>query len=215
MTCRARVRNSEKPSNHLGFTLIEVLIALTIFAIMGLASYQLLSGEVRVQQQLQQASQRIHHLQRGMQRLSQDLRQIVLRPVRADYGDNEPALIGNSDSITFTRNGWSNALGRPRSDLQRVHYEIILQENNSYLERQFWNSLDRAPGSEPVRQLVLPDITEIRLRYLDSEKEQWLEHWPPNGEASNDLLLPLAIEFTLMSSSYGEITRLLTLRGPM
>lgn len=196
-----------------GFTLLEIMIALSIFAIMGLASYQLLRGEVLAQQRLQVASDRLNHWQRGMLRLSQDLLQISPRAIREDYGAAEAALVGESDSVTLTRGGWSNPLQRPRSDLQRVHYRVVADEDDGYyLQRSFWPNLDRAPGSEPVSQTLIPGVESISLRYFDGENNEWREQWPPLAAGLSDIRrLPQAIEITLNSAHFGTIRRLVTL----
>ncbi|MBU3071521.1 type II secretion system minor pseudopilin GspJ [Aestuariicella sp. G3-2] len=192
-----------------GFTLLEVLIALSIFAIMGLASYHLLSGEARTQQALDKQSHEHNYWQRGIMRLTQDLQQAVNRSIREDYGNREPALVGDADSITFTRGGWSNPLHRVRSDLQRVDYRLQTHDEDTYLQRSFWFTLDRAPASEPVQQKVLPDIHDLQFRYFEPDNQSWVNQWPPIDQP--DAGLPQAIEVTLTSPSRGQIQRLVTL----
>lgn len=203
-----------------GFTLLEVMIALSIFALIGLTSYTLLSSELRAQQRLREASAERNYWQRGMSRLSRDLLQAVPRSVREDYGSRETALIGNQDSVTLTRGGWDNPLARQRSNLQRVHYRVVRDDQeHSYLERSFWHSLDRAPGSEPVQQRVLPGVEAISLRYLDAADGQWHLQWPPHTRNSDSIdngerALPLAVEITLSSPRLGELRRLVALGSP-
>ncbi|GAB3096070.1 type II secretion system minor pseudopilin GspJ [Aestuariicella hydrocarbonica] len=194
-----------------GFTLLEVLIALSIFAILGLASYQLLGTEVRTQLALQNQSLEQNHWQLGMMRLTRDLQQAVNRGIREDYGLREPALLGNEDSIIFTRHGWVNPLQRSRSDLQRVAYRIQQDtDGQPYLQRSFWFYLDRAPATEPVNQQLLPGIEQLKLRYLQVGSQEWLTVWPPLNQATSGL--PEAIEVTVHSSDWGDIQRLVTLQ---
>lgn len=205
-------RGSKELSNsqrQQGFTLLEVLMAMSIFAILGLASYHLLSGEMHTQKALEQASNSQYYWQRGVLRLTQDLQQAINRSIREDYSDREPAMRGASDSITFTRQGWSNPLHRQRSDLQRVDYRIAAKSDSYYLRRSYWPHLDRSPGSEPVQQLLLPDVQQVQFRYFHQKRKQWLPLWPPLEEP--DIGLPQAIEVTLMSHRYGDIQRLVTL----
>ncbi len=193
-----------------GFTLLEVLIALSIFAILGLASYKLLSTELQTQSALEQQSQQQNHWQRGMARLTQDLQQATNRSIREDYGEREAALIGDDAGIVFSHLGWMNPLQRTRSDIQRVAYRIQQDdEGQSYLQRSFWFQLDRAPASEPVRQQLLPGVQQLQLRYYHAERQQWLPFWPPVDEPN--IGLPQAIEVTLVSPELGEIQRLVSL----
>lgn len=201
-----------------GFTLLELMIALSIFSVMGLAAYRLLSGETHLQSELQQHSQELQQWQRGMRRLTSDLQQIAPRPVRLEYGDTEGALIGNSDSLHFTRSGWSNPLHKTRSQLQRIELRLASSEDTDtrFLQRLSWPVLDRAPDSEALSQHLLPKISDIRWRYMD-DKKQWHNQWPASystGDASETKdALPLAIEVTLQSEQFGEISRLVVLRA--
>ncbi|WP_439134708.1 type II secretion system minor pseudopilin GspJ [Pseudomaricurvus sp.] len=192
-----------------GFTLLEVLIALSIFAIMGLASYHLLSGEARTQEALEKQSYEHNYWQRGMMRLTQDLQQAVNRSIREDYGNREPALKGEADSLMLTRGGWSNPLHRVRSDLQRVDYRLQTIDEQTFLQRSFWFALDRAPASEPVQQTLLPDIDYLQFRYYHRDNKVWVNQWPPPEEP--DIGLPQAIEVTLTSPTQGQVQRLITL----
>jgi len=216
------------PTVASGFTLLEVMIAMSIFAIMGLASYQLLSGEIRIQERLQQHSDRHNSWQRSMMRLSRDIQQIVDRGIREDYGEHEAALISDGQSLQLTRQGWSNPLERPRSELQRVHYSLQSHDNlpvngasqptkNSSsnvekrysLRRQFWPTLDRAPGSEAIQQTLFMGVTDLRLRFFQGGTRQWMTQWPTSDDEASEL--PQAIEITLTSDLYGETQRLFTL----
>ncbi len=214
-----------------GFTLLELMIALSIFSIMGLAAYRLLSGESRLQTELEAHSLELQQWQRGMRRLSDDLRQIAPRSIRLEYGDKEAALYGTSDSLHFTRYGWSNPLHKTRSQLQRIEYRLASEDestefgsesSNQILQRQVWAVLDRAPDSEPLQQRLLPHVSDLSWRYMDDD-QQWHSRWPESqspfgqgsGSSSSDdkQSLPLAIELTLTSERFGEITRLIVLRA--
>ncbi len=219
-----------------GFTLLELMIALSIFSIMGLAAYRLLSGETHLQSELEAHSLELQQWQRGMRRLTDDLRQIAPRPIRLEYGDEEAALYGTSDSLHLTRYGWSNPLHKTRSQLQRIEYRLASEEENTefgngssgqLLQRQVWAVLDRAPDSEPLQQRLLPQVSDLSWRYMDNDK-QWHSRWPiqqwpssqsllgqNSGSSSSDdkQPLPLAIEITLTSQRFGEITRLIVLRA--
>ena len=190
-----------------GFTLLEVMIAMGIFAVMGVASYRLLSGEMALQQRLEQASESQNIWQRGQYRLMADLRQIISRPVRDEYGYPEAALVGGRDFITFTRSGWDNPLQQTRSELQRVKISLNSDEEGSYLARDFWFMLDRSIDAEPIEQRLLPDIEELEFAYLDGETEEWLEMWPPLDRADDLELLPIAVGFMIDSPSMGKFSR--------
>ena len=103
-----------------GFTLIEILVAMAIFAFVGVMA---LSGYTQLQKQSeyqQQRLERVREVQRAVQTLAQDLTQIEPRSIREPIGDQRIPALQAGDSveykIEFTRAGWTNTAGLPRAD---------------------------------------------------------------------------------------------------
>lgn len=210
-----------------GFTLLEVMIAISIFAILSAGAFRLLSGEIALQQRLDQHNQSLALWQRGIHRLRTDLAQAVPRPVLD--GDNQPqvALVGESDSITFTRGGWANPMAEARSNLQRLSYQLesapppgdpqatlgAPAQQVQWLSRHYWRSLDGNNAQQANRQLILPFIDSINLRYLTADTHTWKDQWPPaNEQHAPDNSLPAAIEVNLLSQRFGSTQHLIDLR---
>ncbi|HXH03415.1 MAG TPA: type II secretion system minor pseudopilin GspJ [Candidatus Competibacteraceae bacterium] len=192
-----------------GFTLLELLVALAVFAVVAVAAYGGLDSVLVSRAAAEAESARLARVQMALYWLEQDLAQAVPRPIRDDYGQPQPALASDPlqpEFLLLTRTGWSNPLGRPRADLQRVGYR--LQEGRLY--RRYWLTLDRGVYAEPRETLLLENVREVRLRFLDQEG-RWQERWPPAGGHDDDTLplLPPALELTLILADWGEIPRLL------
>ncbi|MES9976789.1 MAG: prepilin-type N-terminal cleavage/methylation domain-containing protein, partial [Candidatus Thiodiazotropha sp.] len=75
-----------------GFTLLELLIAITIFAILATFVYSGLKVILDTEHQTSLYGQRIAKLQLGLNLMQRDIEQLVGRPVRDQYGDQQPAL---------------------------------------------------------------------------------------------------------------------------
>ncbi len=194
-----------------GFTLLEVLIAIVITALIGLGTSQLLSGTIKAQEITQKNSERFEQIQKAVLLLSRDIQQINTRAIRDEYGDFQPALTNRNSLYLFelTRSGWRNPMADERSELQRVSYELVDGE----LLRHYWHVLDRSQDSESVFQTLLTGIEKISLRFM-SENSQWVNTWPPeqdpddeNPRARNHKL-PKAIEVTIVHDFYGELIKL-------
>lgn len=204
-----------------GFTLLEVLIAVAIFVIVGtlaLSGYNELS---RQSDRLEQSMARIRAVQSTMQRLSQDFMTLEPRPVREPLGDGmQPALRADSRTeqlAEFTHSGWSNPAGIARPTLQRVAYRV----QNNTLRRDYWTMLDRTLSSPPVSTVMLNKVRSVKLRFMDSTRN-WQEQWPPANaaigtapSASGDVqaIRPMAVEITLDLEDWGVVTRLVEVSG--
>ncbi len=195
-----------------GFTLLEVLIAIAIFALLGLGSYRMLHSVLNTDEATRRHELQLREVVRAFAVLEQDLAQAGARPVRDGYADLRPALLGEAEPATleFTRLGWRNPLGSPRSAWQRVRWQLT----GSTLERQYWSVLDQAVDSAPRPQQVLSEVQNLQLRYLDDDGT-WLSAWPPNEDGSDPqqrlLQLPRAVEVSFEHPRYGLLTRVLRL----
>ena len=201
-----------------GFTLLELLVAIAIFAVIGAMA---LTGYVQLQKQSeysQQRLERVREVQRTVQILTQDLEQIEPRPIRQPIGDGRlPALMAGTTGnyrVQFTRAGWSNTAGLPRPTLQRVGYRV----DQDGLWRDAWPVLDGTLSVEPSKQKLLTNVRSVSFRFLAPD-EQWIETWPA-GEAQaasqNPLSLrsrPIAIEITLDLEDWGQVKRLIEVAG--
>lgn len=197
-----------------GFTLLELLVAMAIFAVVGTLA---LSGYTQLQRQSEYAQQRLDRLtevQRAVQTIVHDLEQLEPRPIREPLGDARmPALTGTANGdygLQLTRAGWSNTAGLPRPTLQRVGYRL---EENA-LWRDHWPALDATLTVEPVRTRLLDGVIHLSFRYLTGSRN-WLERWPatdatvPREERSR----PAAVEVTIELEDWGEIKRLIEVPG--
>ena len=197
--------------NQKGFTLMEVLIAVAITAVIGLGVWQVLSGVVLARDRVNEAADAFDQLQKTMLLLERDLTQLVNRPVRDMYGDFKPALTSREDeyALVLTRQGWRNPLGTRRSGLQRAGWEYTGEE----LRRRYWLTLDQGQEDNSQDMLVLSDVTAFEIRFFDAERN-WSDGWPTEEAMANlspgarpDIPLPVGIEVTLEHEQFGELVR--------
>jgi len=200
-----------------GFTLLELLVALAVFAIMSVAAYGGLRNVLFTRAAVEEQNRRLAAVQLAVFRLEQDIAQAVPRGVRDEYGEPQAALLGGEfagDRLTLTRAGWDNPLGQPRANLQRVAYRL----RDGRLWRLHWDVLDRSGLVEPRETLLLERVREFKVRFLENEDKEWRTDWPPpdgdeTEEKKNPDALPRAVEAVLALEDWGEITRLLLLPG--
>ncbi len=195
-----------------GFSLLELLVALAVFAALAVAAWGGLAQLARTRGALAAQQDRFAELTRAVSLLERDLRQGIGRPVRNNQGVPVPALAGSTDAIELTRLGFANPRAEPRSHLQRVAYTL----DRRSLRRARYAVLDRAPDSVPATRVLIEQVASLRLRYNGCD-QVWRDAWPPREplpcETSGDTLgaLPRAVEFRLRLDDSGEIRRVVEL----
>jgi general secretion pathway protein J len=146
-----------------GFTLFEMLIAVSIFAIIGVVAFGGLGQMTRTGQAVAEANNRLSDLQFAVVYFTRDWTQVSARKIRDQYGDEQSNIVLNDGIITFTRSGWSNLLGHKRSTLQRVQYLVV----DNQLLRRHWRSLDQGVGELPLESVLLDDVESMEVEFIN------------------------------------------------
>jgi general secretion pathway protein J len=202
------------PRRSGGFTLLEILIAVAIFAvvsIMALGGYNQLVSQSEV---ISANNARTRAVQVAVQRMVQDFAEIEPRPVREPLGNApQPVLLAEQRGeqlAELTRAGWSNPAGVPRPTLQRVAYRF----DDNKLRRDYWLALDRTLQAPPTSVVLLDQVKEVKLRFMTAERV-FQDQWPPQGGSgpSSAYSRPIAVEITLELEDLGTIVRLVELPG--
>jgi len=197
-------------SSHRGFTLLEILIAMAIFTLIGLASTGVMTSVIDSNELSEQRFGKLQSLQRAMITIERDLLQIVPRAIRLEYETNEVVFSGDKNSfdsefygLGFVRAGWQNPqLMLQRSTLQAVAYRVT----EGRLERLYGNYVDNVAGYEPKVRVLMEDIEDFQVRFLLDPKEdsENLENWEESVSTNK---LPAAVSIIITSKEFGEIRR--------
>jgi general secretion pathway protein J len=193
-------RNSEG-----GFTLVELLVSLLIFAMLSAAGVALLSFSVRAQEASGTRLDAVGALRRTGALMAGDLAQAAPRLQRDQAGRTHPAFFGSTGesapALAFVRRGWENVDEAPRPSLQKIEYGLV----EGRLLRRAYPMVD---GAQPFASAALLDHVEsVRFRYRD-QRGEWRDRWDP----ANPVLLPRAVEMVIAVAG-GGTTRQLFLTG--
>lgn len=211
-----------------GFTLLELLVAIGVFAVMSVMAYGGLKTVLDARQQTDAQAKRLAAVQLTFMRLERDIEQMTGRRIRDEFGDPKAPLLAVSDPdvvVEFTHNGWSNPTNAPRSHLQRVGYTL----KDHQLLRAYWLVLDRAQDSKPIQTVMLDKVKSMEWRFMDNAGN-WQTQWPPATTTTAPPLtpppltptppglttpsqLPRAVEVTLELDDLGRLTRLFSVPG--
>ena len=190
-----------------GFTLVELLIGLSIFALLSLAGVSLLSFSIDARQRTGQRLDALASIVRTRALLTADLAQAAPRSWRDETGLRPPAFAGGAPQVfELVRRGWTNDGGMARSSLQRVAYRLDADR----FERVSTPMVDGAAANPPA--VLLTGVTTLRLRF--HTQGEWRDTWQPQpvAGATTDTL-PDAVELTVTSAEVPEL-RQVFLVGP-
>jgi general secretion pathway protein J len=217
-----------------GFTLVELLVALFITAILFAMGYSALSQALNSRNEVEAQSARLSALQQAVRVIEQDFELMQPRPARDLLGNGfEAPLVVSQNAqsgatmpsagamagqqgpalLSFTRGGWANPAGVPRAELQRVSY--LLRDGR--LIRQHLPVLDTTAATAVVERELLDQVEALSFRFMD-ESLTWSSAWPtaPMQSLPPTALLrarPVAVEVTLKLRDMGVVTRIIEVAG--
>ena len=181
----------------MGFTLVEMLIALTIFAMLTAAGVALLSVTARTLQTADRLLAELGELRSVQALMTADLAQALPR-IHRDRNGMALAAFSAAESgqpalLSLVRGGVEGG-GVRQSTLQRVEYRL----RDGRLERLAFPQVD---GTEAEVAITLLDgVRQLRLRYRD-EEGVWHRGWAPTDGTD----LPLAVELVTDSEAHGLV----------
>nr|WP_269815955.1 type II secretion system minor pseudopilin GspJ [Serratia ureilytica] len=191
-----------------GFTLVEMLLAIALFAMLSLTALTVFRGVLKNDEITQRKSTQLTQLQRALAIVERDLTQAQ---ARAPTGDKrwpaapEFAVLqtageeGGDFQLLLIRNGWPNPQARlPRATQERVAYRY----RQGRLERLSYPNLS-SPQAAVRSVLLLSEVTRFQLRFY--RQGEWLTAWRAGG------LLPQAVEIAIDTPALGEVRRIVTL----
>lgn len=185
-----------------GFTLVEMLVALSIFAAIAAMGVGLLRSSVDTQDAVQERLKAMGGINRLRAVMANDLAQAVQRPTRGPAGEAVPAFVGSATGFAFVHGGSGGLDGSPRPGVERVGYALVGGE----WRRATQPMLDGTSLGEGDR--LVGDVAGVAVRYRD-ERGNWGDSW--NSEPGDRM--PRAVEVRLMRTGREALT-LLFLTAP-
>ena len=201
-----------------GFTLVEVIIALAIFAVLSIIGYKGISSLIQTKERVQIEDAKWQELMVFFDRFELDIKQSINRPIRNRDDDIEPAWLGRpvyageyGAQLAISRFGDPEQTGF-LMDSRRIAYRL----HDGAVELLMWPSLDLAPSAKPEIFKVLTNVSQISFNYLSTDG-QWLNVWPEpvnytaSAYAQKPPFTPAAVQLNITFATGEVVTRIFAL----
>jgi len=186
------------------FTLVELLVALAIFALLAAFAYRGLAVMLESREALDRDSRKWRDVALFVGRFERDVQAVLDRPATGASGTTLGAVstrldLADAGAVGFalTRAGatlHANALAAP----QRVGYRLA----EGRVDRLAWPAVDAGPRAQASATPVLDNVRLLAFRFLDRGFE-WRRDWAlPTAQGK-----PLAVEMTLELATGETIVR--------
>jgi general secretion pathway protein J len=194
---------------NFGYTLIEVMVALTIFALLAAITSSTLYHSFNIRERVNTQANQLNTLQISLTLLSRDTAQIIERAVIGEEMHLFPPFVGQPKYVEFTRGGIMNPNGVARKNtLKRIAYVCTKNE----LLRRSWEHLDSPSRRKYRDKIILSNLKNCSFAYLGHD-HNILKEWRAYAIQQNQKkeTLPLAIQFSFTISEWGSTSLLFSI----
>jgi general secretion pathway protein J len=189
-----------------GFSLVEVLIALFITAVLAGLGSSLLLGTLGGGERLEQVAGDARSLELAHATLKTDLAQLAARPTRLPDGRTRDwtfaggAFDAGGALLAFARAGWDNPDGaEPRGSI--VYVEYRLEEDR--LVRRSWVRADPTERTPMVERVLLTRVATAQVSF--ARRGVWADAFLAEPEGGRSRQFPDLVALDLEIEGLGEV----------
>ncbi len=193
--------------NYLGFTLIELMVAILIFGIIAQISYRTITSLLITKKSLTDSQQKWWVISRAINKMSMNIDKAIPLAVRDNSGVIVPAMIGvqklsglNDSQIEFTIAGYVGDEQYGSSPPKRVGFRY----DGGNLYYVTWPYMNRVNTTTPQINLLLANVSSFDVEFLYDDKN-WHNTWPSGPDKLT--VLPKGVRISLTMNSGEHIVR--------
>lgn len=163
-----------------GFTLIEVLVAVALMAMLGIILATSMSSIIGAIKDSKQMQDYYHTARVALGRMQQEISMAYISKHQSELRSTKTVFIGKQQSLTFTYMGHRRMVRNAReSDEGFVEYKVEhdSKTNDNVLVRREKTIIDDAPQKGGQRQVLATGVQKVQFQYWDMDKESWTSDW--------------------------------------
>jgi len=191
-----------------GMTLIEVMVAVTILAIVATITFSGFSQTMRNKRHIEDMADRSHVIRVALERMVAELSQayvsIHVNPSPVLQTMNTCFIGGRSRGghrIDFTsfshRRLYRDAHESDQNELSYFMADHPEDSSRHVLVRREQNRIDDDPQTGGQLQILVDDVLEFEMEYLDATSGEWTDTWDTREVTHQPNRLPVQVKILL------------------
>ncbi|HEX7505305.1 MAG TPA: type II secretion system protein GspJ [Polyangia bacterium] len=197
--------SSRKHPQH-GFTLVEIMLALTLMAFLTSLLWGTMAQTAKVKKRIEQAQDRTHTVRVALMRMSREIEMAYVAFEQTGTQEYRTMFSGIShgefDELRFS---WFGHLrfraDQAEGDTAQVSYFSQLDPENSMLTNLLRRETRRLEAKDPKlipgeTYLLCPAIARLKFAYYDYKQKDWREEWDTT-KADGQTYLPTQVRISL------------------
>ncbi|MFW6067510.1 MAG: PulJ/GspJ family protein [Myxococcota bacterium] len=187
-----------------GFTLVEALISIAILAIVGTLVVGGFTQTFKNKNRVEQDIERYHIVRLALDRMA---RELSMAYVSAHVNPNPTlqrmltAFVGDEERVDFTSFSHRRLMrDSHESDQNELGYFVAHHPDGSgrqVLARREQHRIDEDPRTGGKSMILVEDVEELELEYLDPTSGEWLRSWDSTQAAMQPNRLPSQVKIRL------------------
>ena len=189
-----------------GMTLLEVLIAIGLLAVLGALAYTSVNMTLRAQGRAAKLQEHFHSGRLFLERIKRELSMAFVSLHQSEDQRTKTVFDGESDQILFTTSAHQPIQRNAhQSDQMVVEYKLGDVDGRPIIIRRAKYHIDDSPESDMVEEIAAVGVTRLEFDYYDNEREDWTSDWSVDIDDAEEKRIQLKAVRALADNAKGAI----------